>query len=47
MSVAVSHSIISFQSQPILSLRVRSATTVTCRINVALDSSEPVLSTRR
>jgi hypothetical protein len=39
--VAVSHCITWFQTQPILSLRVRSATTAMCGIIVALDSSEP------
>ena len=41
LGVAVSHCITRFQTQPILSLRVRSATTVICGIIVALDSSEP------
>ena len=39
--VAVSHCITLFQTQLILSLRVRSATTVICGIIVALDSSDP------
>ena len=39
--VAVSHCITWSQTQLILSLRVRSATTVMCGIIVALDGSEP------
>ena len=41
--VALSHCITWFQTQPILSLRVRSATTVICGIIVALDSSRSLM----